>query len=213
MNLQCAAILFDLDGVLVDSGPLAERHWRRWAQDHGVPFEHIAAVHHGRPSAETIRLVAPHLNADLEGPRREREEAADTAGLVAFEGAKRLLSFIPRERWAVVTSSKRDTVRVRLTHVGLPMPETLVTADDVRHGKPAAEPYSLAADRLGFPSSRCVVIEDAPSGIESGKASGARVVAIAPVKMEQADFTVRRLADIEIVAIGENCLHLRLSQI
>src|SRR5206468_4119031 len=109
--------------------------------------------------------------------------------------------------------SKRETVRVRLTHVGLPMPKTLVTADDVRHGKPAAEPYSLAADRLGFAPSRCVVIEDAPNGIESGKASGARVVAIAPVKMEIADFTVRRLADIEIVAVGENCLHLRLSQI
>ena len=212
MKLLCAAVLFDLDGVLVDSAPLADRHWQRWAEAHDVPFQSILAVHRGRPSIETIRLVAPHLNAEIEGPRREAAEAADTDGLTAFTGARELLGGIPDGRWAIVTSSKRITAIRRLTHVGLPIPKVLVTCDDVSCGKPAPEPYSLAAMLLGFSPSRCIVVEDAPSGFESARAAGSRVVAIAPDQHLLADFRVTRLADIGLTNLPGVGLELSIPE-
>ncbi len=210
MKLLCAAVLFDLDGVLVDSGPLADRHWQRWAEAHDVPFRNILAVHHGRPSVETIRLVAPHLDAEIEGPKREAAEAADTEGLKAFAGAQELLQAIPDERWAIVTSSKRPTALRRLKHVGLPIPKVLVTSDDVARGKPSPEPYSLAAKLLGFCASRCIVIEDAPSGFESARAAGSKVVAISSNQQRLADFTVARLADIAFTGLGGDGIEMSI---
>jgi len=213
MKLTCAAILFDMDGVLVDSGPLAERHWRRWAELHDVPFERIAAVHHGRPSIETVRLVAPHLDSAIEGPKREAAEAADTDGLIAFEGAKELLCTIPPDRWAVVTSSQRATAIKRLTHVGLPLPKILVTAEDVTHGKPSPEPYQRAAQLLGFTSARCIVVEDAPSGIESGKSAGSRVIAIGSRSNKLADLTISRLANIAFTHFSSDVMELSVTEL
>jgi len=162
MKLICAAILFDMDGVLVDSGRLAEKHWRSWAKIHNIPFERIAAVHHGRPSIETVRLVAPHLDAEIEGPKREAAEAADTDGLVAIKGAKELLGRIPPNRWAVVTSSRKATAIKRMTYVGLPLPRVLVTSEDVVSGKPSPEPYRRAAELLEFGSAQCLVSRTRP---------------------------------------------------
>jgi sugar-phosphatase len=202
MSLVCDAVIFDLDGILVDSNAISERHWRVWAEHRAIPFEQIAAIHHGRPTVETIRLVAPHLHAETEAHEKEAVEADDTLGLVVFDGATRLLSRLTPERWAIVTSGTRRTVATRLAHLGLPTPQVLVTADDVAHGKPAPDPYLLAAERLGLAPSRCVVVEDAPAGVASARAAGAVVIGVAStnsaIALVDADVVVARLADIEI---------------
>ena len=204
MPLTCDAIIFDLDGVLVDSNGIAERHLRAWTERHSVSFEHIASLHHGRTTVETIRLVAPHLDAKVQAALLEGAEAVDTDGLTAFAGAARLLAGLPPERWAIATSGTRQTATIRLTHVGLPVPKVLVTADDVTTGKPSPEPYLLAARRLGIDPTRCVVIEDAPAGIASARAAGARIVGVASTNsahnLAGADVIVGRLADLRVTA-------------
>lgn len=193
MSFTCDAVIFDLDGILVDSNAIAERHLRAWADGHDVPFERIAAIHHGRPTVETVRLVAPHLDAETEAHRMETAEADDTDGLIVFAGASRLLSRLPAGLWAIVTSGTRRTATIRLTHVRLPTPAVLITADDVAKGKPSPDPYLLAAERLGIAPSRCVVIEDAPAGVTAARAAGARVIGVASTTSRDA------LADAHVI--------------
>lgn len=201
MSLTCQAIIFDLDGVLVDSNPITERHWRRWAQKHGISFEEIAAVHHGRPTIEIIREVAPHLDAEAEAEEKEGREAEDTDGLTMFDGARALIDCLPDGHWTIATSGRRRTATKRLAHVGLPEPETLVTADDITDGKPAPDPYRLAAERLGVDPQHCVVFEDAPAGVTSAQRAGARVIAITSTNdaeaLSAADAVIHRLADVQ----------------
>jgi sugar-phosphatase len=200
--LTCDAVLFDLDGVLVDSNAIAERHLRAWAERRALDFARVASIHHGRPTVETVRLVAPELDAEAEARLIEGGEARDTEGLCTFAGAARLVSGLPPARWAIVTSGTRDTATMRLAYVGLPEPAVLITADDVRHGKPAPDPYRLAAERLGHAPARCVVVEDAPAGIVSARAAGARVIAVAatlpPSALTDADVVLAYLADLEV---------------
>ena len=207
MQLTCRAIIFDLDGVLVDSNPIVERHWRRWASQHELPYDEIARTHHGRPTIEIIRQVAPHLDAEAEARAKEMAEADDTDGLTAFEGAAALLARLPAGRWAIATSGSRRTASIRLRHVGLDAPEVLVTSDDVTRGKPAPEPYLLAAERLGLDAGDCVVIEDAPAGITAAKAARARVVAVAstnPVgELAEADAVADRISALRVRAAGD----------
>lgn len=202
MAFTCDAIIFDLDGVLVDSAMIAERQLRAWAEHNGIAFSQIVSVYHGRTTMETIRVVAPRLDAQREAELLESAEAADTDGLVAFPGAARLLRSIPEHRWAIATSCRRATACSRLEHLGLPCPKVLIAAEDVAKGKPAPDAYVLAAAQLGVPPSRCVVIEDAVAGIESGRAAGTRVIAVASTSpasaLGAADRVVRRLDDIRI---------------
>ncbi|MEL6442666.1 MAG: HAD-IA family hydrolase [Bacteroidota bacterium] len=203
MTLRCQAIVFDLDGVLCDSTPIAERHWRRWAEARGVDVAPILAAHHGRPTVETIRQFAPHLDAEVEARAKERDEAGDTDGLRAFDGAARLLTTIPQARWAIATSGRRRTATNRLRHTGLPIPPVLVTADDVQHGKPAPDPYRQAIAGLGFAPADCLVFEDAPAGIASAQAAGAVAVGIAsaghPEWLAAAETVIERLADVQVI--------------
>ena len=202
MKWDCDAVLFDLDGVLVDSAVCVERHWRRWAAEHGLDSEEIMRFAHGRPTVETIRLVAPHLPAELEAARLDASEAFDTDGVVAILGAAELLRSLPRDVWAIATSGTRDTAVTRLGHTGLPLPAVLITADDVKRGKPDPEAYLLAAAKLDVTPERCVVVEDAPAGIEAGHAAGMRVVALATThshaELSAADVTAAQLADVRV---------------
>jgi sugar-phosphatase len=202
MSITCKAIIFDLDGVLVDSDPIAERHWRRWAEKRDIPFERIASMYHGRPTAETIRQVAPHLDAEAEARVKEKAEAEDTDGLTAFGGARSLLRSLPSERWAIATSGTRRTAEKRIVHTGLPMPRVLITADDVKQGKPAPEAYLLAAKGLDADPVDCIVFEDAPAGVEAAQAAGARVVAVAstnPVDaLQNADHIVENISCVDV---------------
>jgi sugar-phosphatase len=213
MAFTCTAIIFDLDGVLVDSNAISERHWERWAAEHGIPYEEVAHNHHGRPTVEIIRDVAPHLDAEAEARKKEEPEAMDTDGLVAFDGAAMLIDALPDGQWAIATSGRYRTATARLAHTGLPQPDTLVTADDVKQGKPAPDPYRLAAEQLGVDPRECLVFEDAPAGVESAHRAGARVIAVAttnpPDALAAADAVVDRLTEVTIASTGNGALRVQ----
>jgi mannitol-1-/sugar-/sorbitol-6-phosphatase len=207
----CEAILFDLDGVLVDSTRQVDREWREWAARKGVDGDAIMAIAHGVRTIEVIRRVAPHLNADREAAAIENHEAHDQRGVVVMPGASKLIESIPNGRWGVVTSGSRLLARNRLKHCGLPVPEVLVTSDDVRNGKPHPEPYLKGAERLGFVPEHCLVIEDAPAGIESARACGMRVIGMAstyaPARLTEAHAVIRDFAQILLSGDG-NGIHV-----
>ena len=199
-TFYCSAILFDLDGVLIDSTPSVTRQWRIWAKDNDIDAEKLLAVAHGRRTVETIRLVAPEMSAEEEARRLEHREAADTEGVTVMSGAAELLRAIPIGRWGVVTSGTRHLATARLQLGHLPIPAVLVTADDVINGKPHPEPYLQGARLLGMEPGDCLVIEDAPAGIEAAHRGGMKVIALPstyPVEsLQAADAVVSRLSQI-----------------
>ncbi len=177
--LTCDAVLFDLDGVLIDSTACIVRHWQHWADLHGLDVATIMQHAHGVRTIETMRLVAPHLDVESEAEQFTEREVVDTDGVFAIEGAAELLAALPPDAWGIVTSGSTALARARLTRAGLPIPRVLITAEQVSRGKPSPEPYLAGAARLGLPVERCVVIEDAPAGVASGVAAGMRVIGIA----------------------------------
>jgi sugar-phosphatase len=185
-RLNCDLLLFDLDGVLIDSTPCIVRHWQRWAQEHGLNLDTILAAAHGVRTIETMRTIAPHLDVDAEAARFTAREVADTAGVSAITGAATLLASLPPETWAIVTSAGSALAKARLKAAGLPLPRLLVSADDVVRGKPDPEPYTTAARQLGCPPDRCVVVEDAPAGAAAGRSAGMRVIAVTATHTEDA---------------------------
>ncbi len=209
MRLTGKAILFDFDGVLINSDPVYERHWQQWADAHGASYEHIISIHHGIPAVRTISIVAPHLDPVYEANQFLVNAVTDLDGLLAPAGVKSFLPRLPADRWAIATSSYRQMVGEQLAYLGLPEPRVLVTIEDVTEGKPAPEPYLLAAEKLGFLASDCIVIEDSPAGITAGKKAGAQVIAVASTKMahelQEADMIVERFIDLDfqIIVDGE----------
>jgi sugar-phosphatase len=177
-GIHCRGVLFDLDGVLVDSTPAVARVWAGWAREHGFDPDDVVRKAHGRPSIATIRELLPHANHAAEDREVERREIADVKGVIPLPGAMKLLQALPPQHWAIVTSCTRPLAGVRIGVAGLPKPRHLVTSTDVKHGKPDPEPYLKGAQYLGVPASDCIVIEDAPAGIRAGKAAGARVLAL-----------------------------------
>jgi sugar-phosphatase len=190
-----------MDGTLVDSTASVERQWRRWAARHGIDPEPILKISHGRRTIETLREVAPHLASDEEAASFDVEEAQDREDVVAITGAIDFVSALPAAKWAVVTSANRQLAVERLQIVGLPVPSVLVSAEDVHHGKPHPEGFLLAARLLGVAPERCLVIEDTPPGLQSGRAAGMQVLGMAttytPSVLEGApciaDFTAVRV--------------------
>jgi len=176
--LEPRAVLSDLDGVLVDSAAVIERTWRGFAERHGLDPDAVVAAGHGRRSIDLIRLVAPHLDAEVEAANVEREEIAQTDGLRPLPGARELVDAVPAERFAIVTSGTRALALARLRAAGLPVPEVLVTAEEVEDGKPHPAGYLRAAELLGVDPAHSVVLEDAPAGVEAGRAAGMTVIAV-----------------------------------
>src|SRR3981189_995277 len=177
-SIRCRGVLFDLDGVLVDSTPAVVRVWAGWAREHGFDPDEVVKKAHGRPSITTIRELLPNADHAAEDLEVERREIADTDGVVPLPGAMELLQTLPLERWAIVTSCTRALAHVRIGAAGLPKPRNLVTAPDVQHGTATPEPYLKGAQILGVPAADCLVVEDAPAGVRAGKAAGARVLAL-----------------------------------
>jgi len=165
-------ILFDLDGVLVDSAECVERTWRKWAARHGLDPDRVLQVAHGRRTIETVPLVAPHLVVADEVVALEGTESHTTEGVYEVPGARELLERLPADAWAVVTSGVRSVATLRIRHTHLPMPRVLVCADEITRGKPDPEGYLTAAERLGKKPEECVVIEDTPAGLEAARAAG-----------------------------------------
>lgn len=166
-----------MDGVLIDSTPAVARVWATWAFEHGFDPQEVVRRAHGRPSISTIRDYLPHADHEAENREVERREIEDLEGIVVLPGTLDLLTSLPRDRWAIVTSCTRALAHVRIQAAGLPMPKVVLTSNDVVNGKPAPEPYVKAAAILGFPASACIVVEDVPAGIRAGKESRARVIA------------------------------------
>jgi mannitol-1-/sugar-/sorbitol-6-phosphatase len=210
MNLTCSALLFDLDGVLIDSTPAVARVWHRWALDHGFNPEEVVARAHGRPSLATVRDYLPHADHDAENREVERREIADLAGVVPLPGALALLASLPPDRWTIVTSCTRRLAEVRIQAAGLPLPARMVTSTDSTHGKPHPEPYLKGVSLLGFPAAQCVVLEDAPAGIRSGKSAAAKVIALkttappAALRDAGADWILNNCADIRVISSTPN---------
>jgi sugar-phosphatase len=170
-----AAVISDLDGVLVDSRAATRRAWAVWGERLGLDGAAIQAANHGRPARDVVaEHVAPEL-VDAEDALLLDIEVTDTRGVVAFAGAAGVLA-LPRV--AICTSCTMPLARARLRAAGLREPDVLVTADQVARGKPAPDPYLLAASRLGVEPADCLVLEDAPSGIASGVAAGMTVWAV-----------------------------------
>lgn len=177
IKVSTQALLFDLDGVLVNSIPAVERVWSRWARERGFNVQEVLHRAHGRPSIETLRFLLPNADHEAENRLVEQAEIEDLEGIIPLPGVKELLAALPRDRWAIVTSCTRPLAEVRVRAAGLPAPGLFITANDITQGKPNPEPYLKGAADLGFAPEECIVVEDALAGIAAGKNAGARVIA------------------------------------
>jgi sugar-phosphatase len=206
----CAALLFDLDGVLIDSTPAVSRVWRLWAIQHGFDPDEVVSRAHGRPSLATVREYLPHADHEAENRKVERAEIEDIHGVIPLPGVIDLLAALPEDRWTIVTSCTRALAEVRIRAASLPLPRKMITSTDIVNGKPHPEPYLKAATLLGFPAAECVVVEDAPAGIRSGKSAGAKVIGLGTTAAESAlheacaDWIVRNCADIRATNSGRS---------
>ncbi|MFP3712284.1 HAD-IA family hydrolase [Puerhibacterium sp. TATVAM-FAB25] len=202
MRFEVEAVLFDIDGTLVDSTPAVERIWETWADRHGLDLDAILRVCHGRRSEDTVALFLPADERAAAVAELEQLELEDLDAVEALPATRELLPRLPARRWAAVTSGSRRIMRARLVAAGLPVPEVLVAAGDVTAGKPAPDGYLKAAAALGVDVGRCLVVEDAPAGLAAGRAAGARTLAVAtshdPAELADADATV---ADLSRVAL------------
>jgi mannitol-1-/sugar-/sorbitol-6-phosphatase len=209
-TVQSRGLLFDLDGVLADSTPAVARVWTIFANKYGFDPEETVRRAHGRPSIATIQELLPNANHKAESAVLERMEIEDIEDVVALPGAAELLHALPADRWTVVTSCTRALALVRLHAAGLPIPAQMVTSNDIVNGKPSPEPYLKGAQLLGLAAADCVVLEDAPAGIRSGKAAGARVIALQTTERDSllreagADWIVNTCASVSVAAQGRD---------
>jgi sugar-phosphatase len=189
------AVLFDMDGTLVDSTPVVERTWTRWALERGLDPAEIVTYAHGRPTADTVRMAAPELNAHEEAARLLAEEEMDPTPVSTIPGALEAVLLVDRSvKWAVVTSASRRLAELRLTGAGFPEPPCLISADDIKTGKPDPEGFLKAAEFVGVAPQECVVFEDTPAGLAAGRAAGAKTIGLSttfPVSELNADMVVR----------------------
>jgi len=215
-TLNCAAILFDLDGVLVDSTGSVTRQWQMWAEEQNIDPQRVVEIAHGVRAIEIVRTLAPHLDAATEVARIEKREAADHEGVAVMPGAANLLKAIPEGRWCVVTSGTRYLATSRLKLANLPTPKVLIAADDVSKGKPDPEPYLMGAKLLGMNPAECLVIEDAPAGIRAAHAGGMKAIGITSTypasELQEADAVVQKLAQIKVLNLsGGNRLEISVA--
>ena len=181
MVVEAKGLLFDMDGVLISSIASVDRCWRRWAAHYGVPNAEQFTIKHGTRAVEIMRELRPDFTPEqiAEGLRLiEDMEIDDVHDLKVLPGVRELLESLPVNRWTIVTSATRRLMIARLKAAGLPQPERLVAGDDVINGKPHPEPYMMGAKILGFAPAECAVVEDAPTGVGSGKAAGSRVLGV-----------------------------------
>jgi len=217
VEVTCSGLLFDLDGVLIDSTPAVERVWSGWAIANGFdPVETVRRAH-GRPSIETLRELLPNGDPEAENRKVERGEIEDTEGVVPLPGARELLDSLPENRWAIVTSCTRALAETRLRAAGLPIPQRLLTSNDITNGKPDPEPYRKGAELLGLSASKCLVFEDAPAGVRAGKAAGALVIALRTTSTDDqleeagADWILSAYADLSFIEYDNDSHPIKIS--
>lgn len=204
-SFRCSAILFDLDGVLLDSTRVVAAQYTSWALENGLDPTVVMHAAHGVRTIEVIQRVAPHLDAEAETRKIEQREAV-AGEVVRMPGAVELVNSIPEGRWCVVTSGTRFLATTRMRRFGVPIPEILVTADDVKRGKPDPEPYLKGAELLKVNPPDCVVVEDAPAGIRAARAAGMKVISLPTTypedELHEADAIVSGLSKIRVSLDG-----------
>jgi mannitol-1-/sugar-/sorbitol-6-phosphatase len=214
--LRCRAVLFDLDGVLVDSTALVERLWRAFAVRHALDADALLRVVHGRRAVDTIPEILPGADVEAELARLVDEEVDGSDDLAAIAGAPELLRTLPVDRWAVVTSGTRQIAEARLRAASVRRPLCLVAADEIERGKPDPEGYLRAADALRVAPADCVVVEDAPAGIAAARAAGMRVVALTTTHdasaVADADLVVPTLAALDVRVDGDEIVIRRAAE-
>ena len=201
--IHCQGVLFDMDGILISSLGSVERSWTRWAHTHGIDPAYAISIAHGRRAIETVAELRPDLDSAAELKIIEDLEIEDNDGLTVLPGVADLLAALPKDAWTVVTSATERLARVRLAAAGIPVPDRLVTADQVKQGKPNPEPFLAGAALLGIPPAQCVVFEDSASGANAGRAAGCIVVATtfshSVESLAAAHYLVADLRDIRVV--------------
>ncbi len=204
-----------MDGVLISSTACDERCWLRWARIHGMEGQFVLKDTHGRRSRDTIRALRPDLDAEVEQKRMEVIEMEEREGIVILPGAGQFLASLPSEMWTIVSSASERVLRARLECALIHVPANVVTADSVLRGKPHPEPYQAAVRILGLQPQECLVIEDSPSGIESGKAAGCKVLAVLsshPVAdLTEANWIVPSLEHVTTTPAQDGAIAIRLT--
>ncbi len=197
------AVLFDMDGTLLDSSVVVDRVWSEWALKVGLDRDAVLAASHGCRQIDAVRKFdLDGMDYQAEADWVAREEEADTIGIIPLPGALDLLAKLPKGRWAIVTSAGEELARRRLEAAGIAVPEVFITAERVTAGKPDPQGYRKAAELLGFDPERCLVCEDAPAGLEAGKRAGADTIAITAANPHPFETTCPKL---------ENYTHLTLT--
>jgi len=180
-----AALLFDMDGTVLNSLEATERVWARWAARHGLDARSVVRAAHGQRAVDSLsRLNIPGMDVMAENAEVTRMELEDMEGVRAISGVSEFLGSLPERGWAIVTSAPRALAERRLAAAGLEAPAALITAEDVATGKPDPSGYRLAARRLGASAADCVVFEDAVAGIKAGEAAGSKVIVITATHTE-----------------------------
>lgn len=173
------ALLFDMDGTLIDSTPCVERIWRQWGAEVEIDVEDLMAHMHGVRGVDTIARFAPHRDLQTEFEKLLQRELTDLDGTVAITGIRERLAELGHVRHAIVTSAPKVIAETRLDYCRLALPPVQVYGEDVTHGKPHPDPYLRGAALLGVAPGNCLAFEDAPNGVRSAKAAGMTVIALA----------------------------------
>ena len=195
------AVLFDMDGTLVDSTRVVERCWEHWGRQHGIPLAEILRFSHGRPTLETMEHFRPGADHTADAAEMLDTEVTDTEGVIAVAGANAAVLACASGRWGVVTSAPRNLAEVRLKAAGLPIPELLITVEQIARGKPDPEGFLLAATRLNVAPADCIVFEDTGPGVEAATRAGMRAIGLlTTVRREQlaCDYVTRDFRDVTI---------------
>jgi mannitol-1-/sugar-/sorbitol-6-phosphatase len=215
LTITVRGILFDMDGVLISSTGADERCWLQWAKHHHMEGAFSLQSTHGRRGIDTLRALRPDLDTAVEIRRLEDYDAEDHSGLIILPGVEKLLASLPADRWTIVTSATMRLLEGRLCYAGLPIPAVLVPAERVANGKPHPEPYLTGAKLLGFAPAECLVIEDSPAGVASGKAAGCWVLAVlsshTQAELTGADWFVASLEQVTATPQSDETLSIRLA--
>jgi mannitol-1-/sugar-/sorbitol-6-phosphatase len=207
MKVRTKGLLFDMDGVLISSLGSVERSWQTWAQGHGLDVRETIKTAHGMRAIETVRTLKPDADHAAELKVIEDLEVGDNEGLEVLAGVESILALLPQKFWTIVTSATERLARSRLAFAGIPVPEHIVTAERVAHGKPHPEPYLQGAKILGPAPKDCMVIEDSSSGAKAGHAAGCKVLATtfshSIEQLAAADWIVESLAKVKITVLPE----------
>ena len=214
-RFRVGAIVFDLDGVLVDSMPAIRAYWTDWAKRHEVSSDEVLASLH-LTAEELVRKFAPSLDAVAEAHATAEGQARVETGITPFDGGRALIDRLPAGRWAVVTSGRRVLARRHLALGRLPVPSVLITAEDTPRGKPDPAGYRLAAERLGIAPQDSLAVEDSPAGVRAARHAGMAVIAVTNThpasELHEADTVIDSLTEMRLaIDKGERPLEVILA--